>query len=85
VGGQATLPTSPILRLAKRLGVSRPRLVADIAEACGIATSAVSQWPRVPAGRVPMVASVMGVERWELRPDLWDAPKRRRAREQAAS
>jgi len=46
------------------------RAVARIAELCGITTSAVSQWSRVPERHVWAVCRVTGLSAHELRPDL---------------
>jgi len=42
-----------------------------VAAALGITDSAVSQWRRVPAGRVLVVSSVTGWPREEIRPDIY--------------
>lgn len=65
---------APIIRLASSLGVARPGLMTELAAALGIGVSAVSQWRRVPPERVPAVASILGVGRHQLRPDLWEPP-----------
>lgn len=49
-------------------------LSARIARELGMTTSAIAQWDRVPAERVPEVARITGFERHELRPDLWEPP-----------
>lgn len=56
----------------------RRGLMVDLAEALGVDPSALSQWQEVPAERVPAVARFLGVERYQLRPDLWDPPCRKR-------
>jgi DNA-binding transcriptional regulator YdaS (Cro superfamily) len=45
--------------------------VKAIAERLGISGPAVSQWDRVPPGRVIDVEAISGVSRTELRPDLY--------------
>lgn len=37
----------------------------------GITSQAISQWKRVPAGRVLEVEAVTGISRHELRPDVF--------------
>lgn len=44
-----------------------------IARACEITPGAVNQWDKVPAERVLIVEEVMGVSRYELRPDIYGA------------
>jgi len=57
----------------QELLMRRGRLVA-IAEAAGVSKQAVSAWTRIPAERAPDIARALGMELWELRPDLWPAP-----------
>jgi DNA-binding transcriptional regulator YdaS (Cro superfamily) len=51
--------------------ISRAGSTAKLAAALGIASQAISQWRRVPAGRVLDVERVTGVSRHDLRPDLY--------------
>lgn len=50
---------------------------AKLAQLAGVSISAVAQWGRhgIPAERVPHLARELKVERWQIRPDLWDAPQ----------
>lgn len=41
-----------------------------LAEAAGVGVSAVYQWRRIPAKRVPAVSEKTGIPAAELRPDL---------------
>lgn len=41
-----------------------------ISKACGISTSAVAQWTRVPRRHVDKVSEVTGIPKFRLRPDL---------------
>jgi pyruvate kinase len=66
--------------LAKQLSVYRRGLVAELAEGLGLATSSICQWDQVPPERVPEVARILGVGRHDIRPDLWDPPKKRARR-----
>lgn len=45
-----------------------------LAKLLGIGPSAVTQWRRVPAERVPELARLTNIPRHELRPDLWEPP-----------
>ncbi len=49
----------------------RRGLMKKVADALGITQGAVSQWRRVPAGRVLDVERVTGISRHVLRPDLY--------------
>ena len=42
-----------------------------LADHLGIVPSAVTQWTRVPAHRVPQVAAFAGMPRQEIRPDIY--------------
>ncbi len=59
------------LRLARS-----KKSVAEIAEACGIKSQAVSQWKRVPPGRVRAVSRLTEIPPHVLRPDWFDEPGR---------
>lgn len=50
-----------------------------VARALGITHGAVSQWRRVPAGRVIAVEALTGIPRERLRPDLYE-PRRKTRR-----
>lgn len=43
-----------------------------IAEGCGLSTSAVSQWKRVPKKHLETVASIVSVPASVIRPDLFN-------------
>lgn len=45
-----------------------------LARALGISRAAVSQWDVCPARRAAEVERITNVPRYELRPDLYDAP-----------
>lgn len=47
--------------------------VGKLAESIGVTSPAISQWDRVPADRVIAVERASGVNRRELRPDLYPA------------
>ncbi|RUU79985.1 Cro/CI family transcriptional regulator [Mesorhizobium sp. M7A.F.Ca.MR.362.00.0.0] len=57
-------------KLTTWINEGRGRLT-EVARACGITHSAVSQWDRVPSDRVLIVERVSGIPRGELRPDLY--------------
>jgi TorA maturation chaperone TorD len=46
--------------------------ISELARKIGIAQPSVSNWSRVPAERVAAVAEITGIDRTELRPDLFD-------------
>lgn len=46
-----------------------------LAELIGVTSQAISQWNRIPAERVVIISKKTGLDRHELRPDLWEAPK----------
>ncbi|MCA1452869.1 helix-turn-helix domain-containing protein [Bradyrhizobium sp. BRP22] len=52
-------------------------LSVKVADACGIARTAVYQWTQVPLERVHDVAEVLGIPPEQVRPDFF-RPKRRR-------
>jgi hypothetical protein len=58
-----------------------PELVKAIIETCGISKQAIWQWTRVPRDRVLVVARIMGVKPWMLRPDFYPPPPERRPRQ----
>lgn len=58
-----------LLKTLKTLG--GPTKLARLLE---IQPSAVTQWSRIPAERVPVLSRLTGIPRHELRPDLWEAP-----------
>ena len=45
--------------------------VTELAAALGLTVQAVSQWKRVPAERCAVVEEVTGIERQDLRPDIY--------------
>lgn len=42
-----------------------------LADKLGVSQPAISQWRRVPAGRVIQIEALTGVSRHELRPDVF--------------
>ena len=42
-----------------------------LADACGVSYQAVNQWKRVPAERVRAVENATGIDRAEIRPDIY--------------
>lgn len=53
--------------------------MARISEACAITPGAVSEWRRVPAERVQIVAQITGIPPHELRPDIFLAPEKEKS------
>jgi hypothetical protein len=51
-----------------------PALVEAITKTCGITKQAIWQWTKVPRDRVLVVARIMGLEPWMLRPDFYPPP-----------
>lgn len=47
--------------------------VKALAERCGIAPQAISQWKRVPIEHARLVAGLTGLPLHEIRPDVWAA------------
>ena len=60
--------------LRQYLKGERGRLTS-LADALGINPSAIVQWSKVPAERVPSVARATGLSRQDLRPDLYECHK----------
>ncbi len=52
----------------------------DLARLLGLTESAISQWKRVPAGRAIEIEQKTGgkVTRYQLRPDFFGSPPKRR-------
>lgn len=45
--------------------------ISELARRIGLSRQAVSNWEKIPAEMVPKVEKAIGVDRAELRPDLW--------------
>lgn len=45
---------------------------ATLARRLGISRAAISQWRRIPADRLVLIEAITGIDRAELRPDLFD-------------
>ena len=45
--------------------------VSELARKIGIAQPSLSNWSRIPAERVPAIAEITGIDRAQLRPDLF--------------
>lgn len=58
--------------------------VAKVARELGIRPQAVSQWRRVPAGRVIEVERITGISRDRIRPDLYPPQLRAATHDMAA-
>lgn len=51
--------------------IKRAGSANELARQIGVKPQAISQWKRVPIGRVPDVARITGIPRETLRPDVW--------------
>ena len=60
------------LEKAKKLAGGNSGLSTAIG---GVTPQAISQWVRVPVGRVLDVERITGIPRHELRPDIYPAPQ----------
>jgi DNA-binding transcriptional regulator YdaS (Cro superfamily) len=69
--------------LRQYLDGERGRL-ANLAAALKINASAILQWSRIPAERVPSIEKATGLSRHELRPDLFGPPPSSKKRARAA-
>jgi DNA-binding transcriptional regulator YdaS (Cro superfamily) len=49
----------------------------ELARHLGIASQAISQWTRIPVGRVIAIEAITGLPREYLRPDIYGAPRPR--------
>lgn len=63
--------------LREYLDGERGRLT-NLAAALAIRPSAILQWSRIPAERVPAVAKATGLPAHDLRPDLYERPAKKR-------
>lgn len=64
----------PVLHLVRTVRGTASR----IAKACGINREAVWNWKRVPAEHVLAVEYVLGIKRYDIRPDIYPPPAKRR-------
>lgn len=48
--------------------------VSKLAQVLGLHHTTVLGWTTVPPKHVPAIASLLGVGRHEIRPDLWEKP-----------
>lgn len=58
--------------------------LARLADALDVYPSAILQWDKVPAERVPAVAEATGLPRHDLRPDLYGHPPKAKAKRRVA-
>lgn len=56
-----------------------------LARRLGISHQSFYKWERVPAERVAAISAIAGIPRHELRPDIYEAPKRRAPKQEAAA
>lgn len=75
--------------LAKKAALDRAKEAAGgavgLARLLEITSQAITQWEQVPINRVFEVERVTGVSRYELRPDFFTPPGRKRGRREEAS
>ena len=69
--------------LRQYLDGARGRLTS-LAAALDIYPSAILQWEKIPAERVPSIEKATGISRHELLPDLFGPPPKPKARRRAA-
>lgn len=62
------------LRSARNRAVEKAGGTRALARAIGLTGPAITQWDIIPPRRVNAVASITGMEPWELRPDLFHKP-----------
>lgn len=61
------------LQRAKDRAVEKAGGPRALGTALGLSGPAISQWDIIPPRRVPDIASITGMQPWELRPDLYKA------------
>lgn len=59
-------------------------LQSKLARHLGVTRQAISDWPVVPINRLAEVEDFTGIDRAKLRPDIFDRPRKRRRRSNAA-
>lgn len=47
---------------------------AALARTLKISRAAISQWKRIPIGRVAKIETLTGIPRYEMRPDIYEQP-----------
>lgn len=52
-------------------------VAAELARRIGVTPQALGQWEKVPLERVLAVEAITGIDRADLRPDLFKAPRRK--------
>ena len=62
------------LRAVKAWAKHRPKGIGELAAHLKISQPGVSKWAQVPEPRVPEVAQFLGLEPWQLRPDIYAPP-----------
>ena len=60
-------------------------LQSKLARHLGVSRQAISDWPVVPINRLNEVEDFTGIDRADLRPDIFERPKRRRKGRRLAS
>jgi DNA-binding transcriptional regulator YdaS (Cro superfamily) len=57
------------------LAIEKAGSVKALAEQCGVAPQAISQWKHVPIDHVRTVETLTGLSKHEIRPDVYDPPQ----------
>ena len=57
-----------------REAIEKAGSVKALAEAAGVTPQCVSQWKKIPIGRVRAIEKGTGIPRHLLRPDIFDVP-----------
>jgi len=75
------VPSRPKYRADREAGldilIDRAGSMTEIAAACAVTRSAVSNWRRVPWQHVLKLEAAFDIPRHELRPDIYPPPRRR--------
>jgi DNA-binding transcriptional regulator YdaS (Cro superfamily) len=57
------------------MAIERAGSVKALAQLCGVAPQAISQWKHIPIDHIRTIEDLIKLPRHEIRPDVYDAPK----------